>query len=121
MQLIIIAIAIVCTAALFSALKDRFENKPKEYLYITKRHLDGDVLPSPGAKIIFQDKSQTKVYFSVYPNNRQYVSTHWFQNYINGPEILLNNGTLMTPTQFWLSVKSINGIEVVVPASLENK
>ena len=68
-----------------------------------------------------KDRNQTKIYLSVYPKNRQYVYTHWFHDYINGPGILLNNGTLMNPTQFWLSVKSINGIEVVVPASLEKQ
>jgi hypothetical protein len=72
MQLIIIVLSAILAGVLVYISIEAFQRatkpKSKEYLYITKRHLDGDVLPSPDAKIIFQDKSQTKVYFSVYPN-----------------------------------------------------
>lgn len=90
-----------------------FGSKEKKPIYfqVTKEHREGDILPTEGSSIIMFDKTVTTVE-TVIPKGCTY-KRHQKPD-MTGPRLIIGPGsTPMYPKQFWNSVKSINGIEVV--------
>lgn len=90
--------------------------RPVRYFYVTKEHLDGHILPTPGARVTMHDL-QTQWIQDVCPHNR--YENKWHGPWISTHVFWSNYYHMTTPLQFWKQVKTINNLTVVLPFEIQ--